>query len=102
MLYPCIVAISSKYGFSSLIISRVLMRGKWLKGFFVFLLSLSVVWALQWIFAATIMLVGVPDTVITRYIANLFTTCCLSYVYISISLFYINAHYNFSGKEQLK
>jgi hypothetical protein len=99
MLYPCIAAISSKYGFSALIISRVLMKGKFIKGLFVFLLNLCVVLAMHTLLDAVFDLFAFPNHPVTRFIYAVLGNCFEAFSYIAVCLFYINAHYNFSGKE---
>ncbi|MDR2904126.1 MAG: hypothetical protein LBU77_06435 [Clostridiales bacterium] len=102
MFYPCIAAISSKYGFSALIISRVLIKGRFWTGFFVFLLNVCVFLAMQSLVDTAQILLGVSGSLFSAYCFNLLRMCMLAFSYIAVCLFYINAHYNFRGKETVK
>lgn len=103
ILYPCIVAISSKYGFSALLISRVLMRGKWLKGFGLFLLNGIVLLGMQVVLGLIVGWLGIPvDDNFAWFVLSLINNCLEAFSYVSVCLFYINIHYNFSGKESLQ
>lgn len=101
MLHQCIAAISNKYGFSALLISRVLMKGKWLRGCFLFLMIVITILCIQYLLGIIIYITGIPYSAVSQFIINVAAGCLNAFSYIAVCLFYINIHYNFNNKEQL-
>ena len=100
MLYACIAAISNKYGFSALLISRVLMRGRWLKGFLLLIGTYMVNFLLQNFVVTILGNMGFLTSAAATVIVGVLLDILGSFSYIAVCLFYINIHYHLKSEER--